>query len=269
VKTRNLLIHEGIVIAVILLNAAAVFAMGFPLDDAHERFWFFVDYGCVAFFVLEAILKLGAGGPASYFASGWNRFDFVITGLSVPVLLVPLIGEHGFSAVPLLRLGRLFRLFRLLRFIPNRAHIAAGVQRALRASIGVLLAVTLVNFILAVGACLLFRDFAPEYFRDPVTACYSMFQVFTVEGWTDIPEAIAAAADHPAWALVARLYFVGAVSVGGILGLSLANAVFVDQMTVDNTDPLQDRIRALTEEVQALRQEIRALAQRDQVPHGR
>ena len=87
-----------------------------------------------------------------------------------------------------------------------------------------------------------------------------MFRVFTVEGWTQIPDGIAAAAGSDVWTVVARLYFVAAVSIGGILGLSLANAVFVDQMTSDNTDPLQERIRLLTDEVHALRQEIRALA---------
>jgi voltage-gated sodium channel len=58
----------------------------------------------------------------------------------------------------------------------------------------------------------------------------------------------------------ARIYFVGAVAVGGILGLSLANAVFVDQMTSDNTEPLQVKVDHLTDEIRALRAEIRALS---------
>ncbi len=259
-KPHHLLVHESVVVTIILINAIAVFAMGYPLEDDQQQLWFAIDYACVVFFVVEASIKMLRDGSRGYFADSWNRFDFTIMVLSLPVLLVPLIGHNAFQAIPVLRLGRLFRLFRLLRFIPDRQRLAAGIRRALRASIGVLLAVALVNFILAIGACLLFRQFVPEYFGDPVTSCYSMFQIFTVEGWYEIPNAIAVAADNDAWALFARIYFVAAVSVGGILGLSLANAVFVDQMISDNTDNLEERVGILTEEIGALREEIRALA---------
>ena len=47
-----------------------------------------------------------------------------------------------------------------------------------------------------------------------------------------------------------------AVIVGGILGLSLANAVFVDEMMMDNTQQLEDKVDRLTDEVRALRQEL-------------
>lgn len=54
-----------------------------------------------------------------------------------------------------------------------------------------------------------------------------------------------------------RLFFVAAVFIGGILGLSLANAVFVDEMMMDNTDALERKVDALTDEVRALRDELR------------
>ena len=37
--------------------------------------------------------------------------------------------------------------------------------------------------------------------------------------------------------------------IGGILGLSLANAVFVDEMMMDNTEYLERKVDALTEEI--------------------
>ena len=43
--------------------------------------------------------------------------------------------------------------------------------------------------------------------------------------------------------------FVLAVLVGGILGLSLANAVFVDEMTADNNDRLEQMVSDLREEL--------------------
>jgi len=55
----------------------------------------------------------------------------------------------------------------------------------------------------------------------------------------------------------ARVFFVIAVLVGGILGLSLANAVFVDEMMMDNTDVLERKVDLLTEELRALRDDLR------------
>ncbi len=85
----------------------------------------------------------------------------------------------------------------------------------------------------------------------------------TIEGWYEIPEKLearAAASDvvsNPGqFAVMARLLFVMAVFVGGILGLSLANTVFVDEMMVDNTGVLERKVDALSEEVRSLRRQI-------------
>lgn len=201
----------------------------------------------MAFYLLEALLKIFRFGWKGYWESGWNRFDFFVLLLSLPVLASPFLDLRQFAVATTLRLGRLFRLFRLLHFIPNRHHLADGVRRALKASIGVFLALGLVNVILAVGATMLFGNLAPEHFGDPATACYSIFKVFTVEGWYEIPELLGERAESPVMATVARLYFILCVSVGGILGLSIANAVFVDEMTMDNTNEIEEKIDALSD----------------------
>jgi voltage-gated sodium channel len=50
---------------------------------------------------------------------------------------------------------------------------------------------------------------------------------------------------------------VAAVLIGGILGLSLANAVFVDEMMMDNTEILERKVDTLTEEVRRLREDLK------------
>ena len=61
--------------------------------------------------------------------------------------------------------------------------------------------------------------------------------MFTIEGWYEIPDALAASGLDSATVMLVRGYFVLAVLVGEF-GLSLANAVFVDEMTADNNDRL-------------------------------
>ncbi len=253
------LVSEPLVVGSIVLGTVAMFALGFtqPGTSAHT-YWLALDVLVVGYFVAEQLLKIRVNGRTTYWATRWNRFDLIVTILSLPVLAAPFAETDAFVGVPVLRLARLFRLFRLLRFVPDHAHLARGVKRAVRASVGVFLGIAIINFIFAMGAQILFGHAAPELFGDPARACYSMFRIFTIEGWHEIPDAIARHTSE-AWAVVARVYFGVAVLVGGILGLSLGNAVFVDQMTADNNDEVERDVLEMTREVRLLRQEIRDL----------
>lgn len=258
------LVSDRLVMAVIVLNATALVLHEMaPRGSSVRALWFWVDYVCVVFFLIEALIKIRRNGWRCYWTSGWNKFDFSVVVLSMPALLGPFLDVSQFAFVLILRLGRLFRLFRVLRFIPNLDHLVTGIRRALRASIGVFLALLLINLILAVMATLLFRDLDPEHFGNPIASGYSIFQVFTVEGWNDIAQTLehrAAESDAPnARLLVAgtRIFFVAAVLIGGILGLSLANAVFVDEMMMDNTVVLERKIDSLTKEIRRLRNDLK------------
>ena len=238
-RVRDAIISEITVVSVIVVNAAAIFvSTAMPAGSLWERVIGRVDFACVVFFIAEAGLKIHRDGWRGYWGAGWNRFDFLIVLFSLPVLLEPFIAMKGFEIVLVLRLGRLFRLFRVMQFIPNLNHLAAGIARALKASVGVLAAILIINVIFALGGTLLYGELAPEHFGNPLMSMYSTFKVFTVEGWYEIPDAIAAATDSDIMALTVRIYFVLAVVIGGLLGLSLANAVFIDEMTADNTKPL-------------------------------
>lgn len=243
---------------IILINTLALFFDEFPAIHENSRGalrW--IDYGCILFFIVEVILKVRAFGFRDYWASGWNKFDFFVTAASVPTLImpfVPMMDNAGFMIFPLFRVGRLFRFFRLLRFIPNIQHITVGIRRALRASIGIFLALLLLNLALAIGATMLFSDLAPKYFGDPLSASYSLFKVFTIEGWYEIPDELADSGKPAIMISFLRGYFIISVLVGGLLGFSLANAVFVDEMTADNTDDLENMVKQMHDEVEDMYQ---------------
>lgn len=258
-------VSDRLVLSMIVLNATALVSYEMAgADSAPQLFWYWVDYLCVVFFFGEATLKIRRDGWPSYWSSWWNRFDFTVVVLSLPALLGPLFDLRQFAFVLILRLGRLFRLFRVLRFIPDLDHLVAGIRRALRASIGVFLALLLINLILAVMATVMFRDIDEEHFGNPIVSGYSIFQVFTVEGWNEIAEDLAVKAEESqivnrrTMVLGARAFLVIAVLIGGILGLSLANAVFVDEMMMDNTNVLEAKIDALTNEVSRLHDLLQA-----------
>lgn len=254
-KLAEAWVSDRVVVAIILLNTAAIFLRSFAVGgDALDLHLYTIDYLCTVFFVVEGFLKVRLWGLRGYLATPWNRFDATLIALSTPMLLSPLFtGAEDFSILLLLRLARLTRFFRLLRFVPDRARLWAGIKRGLKASVGVALALALYDLVLALAAHSLFGERVPEHFGDPFRAMYSIFQVFTVEGWQDIARDTANALPSP-YAALARLFFVGVVLTGGILGLSVVNAVFVDEMVLDNANELEGMMERLSADFDRVRE---------------
>jgi len=244
IRIRDLAISEEAVITVILINSIALSMSTSSETSLSEEATYRIDYICAVYFIVEVSLKILRDGWRTYWNNGWNRFDFVIVALSFPALLEPLgiLDTKIFGVFLVLRLGRLFRLLRLLHFVPNRRHLITGIKRSLKASVGIFITLFIVNLIFSIGASMFFGKYAPDLFGNPALSFYNMFKVFTVEGWYEIPDLLAQRADSKLVAVLARVYFVFTVLVGGIMGLSLANAVFVDEMTSDNTDKLEEKL---------------------------
>ena len=107
------------------------------------------------------------------------------------------------------------------------------------------------SFVFAVISYYLFDDLAPEYFANPAVSFYTIFQLFTVEGWYEIP---AAAAENSSLleAFWIKTYFVIMLLTGGIFGLSIINSIFVDAMVSDNNEDLERKIDRLEDKIDYL-----------------
>ena len=256
---KRLFLSERAMLAAIIVNAVVIFALYFP--ELHDNpVLLGLDYAFIFFFVIEVLVKLAVWKPKAYFAGGWNRFDFFVTMGSLPVLFEHVVDiPTGAALLILLRLFRLVRLVRFLRFVPNIEHVMAGLGRAIRASVFVLAALVVLNLLLAIITCHFYARVAPEYFGNPLVSIYSIFQLFTLEGWNEIPAAIIANPDAPMSAMtigMTRFYFAFVVILGGIFGMSLANAVFIDEMTMDNNVELEKRVDELTREIRRLAERL-------------
>ena len=249
---KTFLSHK-ITYTAIVLNAVVLFLLSFPeIDSNTKQLLLCLDTFFVLFFIAEAVVKIKSYKSNIYFKDKWNLFDFIIVVLSLPSLLMPLIPSlPDLSFLLLLRLLRLFRLFRFFGFVPHLKQLIEGLGRAFRASLFVLIALVLYNFILALFSCHLFGKYSVEHFGDPIISFYTIFQMFTLEGWNDIPAIIALNSNETvaAWC---RLYFVFVVLTGGIFGLSITNAIFVDEMTIDNTAVVEEKIDSLQEQINQL-----------------
>ena len=253
---KRLFLSERNIMIAILINALIIFIMYFPAWKHHP--WLeTADHLLVLFFLVEAIVKMRALGTKAYFASAWNRFDFIIVMGSLPTLFVfffPILPDTSLLIV--LRLFRLIRLIRFIQFVPHLNQVMTGLTRALQASVFVVLALVFLNFLLAIFTCHFYADLAPEFFGNPLVSAYSIFQLFTLEGWNEIVAIITARTENHFIIGITRFYFVVVILLGVIFGLSLANAVFVDEMTMVNNQDLEQKIDGLQQEITELRRLI-------------
>jgi len=252
---KHFFLNDRNILGLITLNAIIIFIQAFKNDQSIEDILGWTDDIITILFIVEILIKSNHYGFKEYLKSGWNKFDFLLIILSLPSLIVHFIPHVdayvNISFLLVFRVFRVFKFFRFIQFFPQVEHIFRSAQSALSASFMVLVGFFVVIFIMAVLSTFFFQNASPNLFGDPITAYYSLFQVFTVEGWNAIPDALIkeAIANQLPFSnfqiFIIRIYFIALFIVGGIFGLSIVNSIFVDAMVSDH-----DETEAQFEEVE-------------------
>lgn len=180
-----------------------------------------LDLVVLGVFVAEMACNIGAHGrrPWAYFHDPWNGFDFLI----VLACLLPAHAEHA----GVLRLVRMLRVLRLVTALPRLQLLVAALLRSLpsMAYVGLLLA--LLFYVYAVVGVSIFGRVDPARFGGVDVAALTLFQVLTLESWTDVMRGQLAAAVPPVWT---ALYFVSFILLGTMVTLNLLIGVIVNGM---------------------------------------
>jgi|TARA_B110000091_G_scaffold45019_1_gene49259 voltage-gated sodium channel len=250
---KKLFLNEKIILILILLNSVTIFVSGFEIAPNNRFILSLTDNLITGLFIAEIIVKFQEFGIKNYFKSNWNKFDFILVALSFPTLIA-FIGNleiTSFSFLLVFRVMRVFKSFRFLKFIPGIEHLVKGIRRALKASIVVLIGFVIYIFIIGIFSFYLFKEISPEYFGNPLKSLYSIFKIFTVEGWYEIPEQLTRGLSATT-SFFTYMYFIFVVTSGGIFGLSLVNSIFVDAMVSDNNDELENKIDLLDQKIDKL-----------------
>lgn len=248
------LLNDHAILVVILLNSVVIY-----LEESgiNHPALLGLDMACTLIFLLEMIAKNICYGVKNYWRDGWNIMDGILVIVSLPSLVFPFLDltTFHFSTVLTLRLFRVIRFLRIFHFFPNIAQLGQGLKRGLRDSGVVILCFAVLLILFGLINCSLYRDAVPEYFATPIRSIYSVFRVFTVEGWYDIPDAIAANTS-PFIGRLSRLYFCVLLLTFGILGLSFINSVFVDAMAEDNNDDVKEQLNRMEQHQQQLERQL-------------
>ncbi len=250
---KKLFLNDKFILILILLNAVTIFVSGFELSSNIKSLLSLTDNVITGLFIVELVVKFKEFGIKVYFKSNWNRFDFVLITLSIPTLIafITNIEITSFSFILVFRVLRVFKSFRFLKFIPGIEQLVKGINRALKASIIVVIGFIIYIFIIGIFSFYMFKEISPEYFGNPINALYSIFKIFTVEGWYEIPEQLTLNLSSTT-SFFTYLYFIFVVITGGIFGLSLVNSIFVDAMVSDNNDELEKKIDDLNNKIDSL-----------------
>ena len=248
---EKIFLNEKIILAVILLNAVVIYLQ---ISGISTPLLTGLDIACTLIFLIEMIVKHIKLGAKEYWHSGWNRLDGILVIMSLPSLVEVFLptGMMDLSILLIFRMLRVLRFFRVLHFFPNFTQIVKAFKMAMRESYAILLCFFVIIVIFGLLNCSLFKDIAPQYFSTPLESIYSVFRICTVEGWYDIPDTIAEATT-PAVGGFVRLYFVFILILGGIIGMSFINSIFVDAMVSDNNDDVMKKLDELEKKIDELK----------------
>lgn len=243
---KSFFTNDRIMLTLVVINTIAIFLGGY---GKASRVFVWIDSIFTLLFVIEVFAKVDAYGWKGYWKMNWNRFDFIITLIALPSL-INLFSGTGVSTYVILSLRslRIFKSFRLLRFIPNISELLKGIGLAMKASLIVTIAFAILLLIVSILLSTLFGRISPELFGDPGLSLFSVFKLFTGDGWSEIPEQIAENSSELIGRLV-RIVFAVLFFLGGVLGLSLVNSIFVDAMAEDNNDEVLRRLDELEDKI--------------------
>lgn len=212
-----------------------------------------IDHAILAVFVLE-LLARAAVYRLRFFRDPWRIFDLVVVAFA----LVPATGN-----LSVLRALRILRVLRLISIVPSLRRVVTGFISALPGMGSIMLLLALVFYVFAVMATKLYGQSFPVHFGTLGASLYTLFQVMTLEGWSD--GVVRPIMEVYPWAW---LFFIPFIVATSFTVLNLFIGVIVSAMEAEHEAAesaeraaMQDDQEAILAELRALRAEVKALSE--------
>lgn len=269
--------YEYSILTVIVINSIAI---GFEIDGSLEisvGTWKIVNGIFASIYAIEMATKIFAYGVRTFNGSNWNLFDFWVTVLTLvgdlAVILMSQAGMHsGGSAwtaiVPVLRLLRILRIAKLFRELRVLLSALFGSVSAL----SLVILFTGLWFYICACVCTVFlgrKEMLPDSatsqaaeerarFVDIPMSMYTLFEVMTMEGWTDVVRPLLASRPFMVF------FFMFFIFVTVFFLLELVTGVVVDRMMAAQEESKEKSVTTKDDEREAYVAELQsALVERN------
>ncbi|MFZ9256342.1 MAG: ion transporter, partial [Burkholderiaceae bacterium] len=206
-----------------------------------------IDQVILWIFIAELALLMAARG-FGFFKDPWCVFDLIVIGIA----LVPATGS-----LSVLRALRVLRVLRLVNKIESMRKVVVGLLHSLPSLSSVFGLILVIFYVFAVIATNMFGERFPDLFGDLGTTMFTLFQVMTLESWSEGVARPVMEIFPQAW-----VFFVIFIFIATFVIINLFIAVIVDSLnssklpTKPPEDPVMLELRALRAELAELRQHV-------------
>lgn len=251
-------ISERILLILILMNVLIIYLHSF---DSFKNLFYLLDIIDVLFtlfftFEISFNIQKTPGKTSTekfrkFLNDRWNRIDFFSILFSLPSIGVLFVDDlEVFAGFTILRSLRILKILRVIEFIPEGKEISTKLLKALKGVSFIIIAFLIYSTIISLISVTLFKSSSPSYFQNAFDSFFTIFKIFSGDGFSDVVSEISENSSL-AFIYFTKFYFVIIVFIGSILGLSLINSVFIDQMS--NLDDKSDKeIKSLEKKIDLL-----------------
>ena len=244
----NVVVQYAIVVLIVLNAALLGLETNAEIMQAYGTELVFIDHTILGIFILELVLLIIARGT-DFFKDPWSVFDFIV----IAIALVP-----ATESLSVLRALRVLRVLRLINKFDSMRKVVGGLLSCLPSLASVVSLILIIFYVSAVIATNLFGQEFPELFGGMGNTAFTLFQVMTLESWSDgIARPVMEKFPH-AW-----IFFVFFILIATFVIVNLFIAVIVDSLTSgssgEDNQATREKFDHLQTEMQAMRQELREL----------
>lgn len=204
-----------------------------------------IDHAILWIFIAE-IMVLIAARRLLFFKDPWCIFDFLV----VAIALVPATGS-----LSVLRALRVLRILRLINKIESMRRVVSALLSSLPGLGSVFGLVMIVFYVAGVIATNMYSAEFPERFGTLGMSFYTLFQVMTLEGWSEEIARPVMAIYPSAW-----IFFLIFIFISTFIVVNLFVAVIVDSInSIKHSENKKDDDSDIASRLQALHLEIAEL----------
>lgn len=213
-----------------------------------------MDHAILWIFIAEIVLLMASRGW-HFFKDPWCIFDFLV----VAIALVPATGS-----LSVLRALRVLRILRLVNKIDSMRRVVSALLGSLPGLGSVFGLVLIVFYVAGVIATNMYATEFPDRFGSLGISFYTLFQVMTLEGWSEEIVRPIMAIYPTAW-----VFFLIFIFISTFIVVNLFVAVIVDSInTIKNDEDKKSEDANVLSRIDALHAEIAELKELLKNKHG-